>query len=63
MLEKSGALTATVERARESRTLLLERKLSLTYREYEMGHEIAPDALRELLDWLERKVFSPVQMG
>jgi phospholipase/carboxylesterase len=51
-----------VERARESRARLLERRLSLTYREYEMGHEIAPDALRELVDWLEDKVFAPIRV-
>jgi phospholipase/carboxylesterase len=51
-----------VERARESRSLLLARRLAVTYREYEMGHEIAPDALRELVEWLDAKVFAPSQI-
>ena len=51
-----------VERAREARKLLLERGVSLTYREYDMGHEIAPDALRDLVEWLEDKVFQPIRL-
>ncbi len=51
-----------VERARESRKVLLERGLSLTYREYEMGHEISSDALRDLVSWLDDKVLSPIQL-
>ena len=52
-----------VERARESRARLVGLEASLTYREYEMGHEIAPDALRELLGWLDEKIFSPIQLA
>ena len=52
----------SVDRARESRQLLIDRKMSLTYREYEMGHEISPDALRELMTWLDDKVVSPIQL-
>ena len=51
-----------VERARESRKLLLDRGIPLTYREYEMGHEIAPDALRDLVAWLDDKVVSPITL-
>jgi len=36
--------------------------VGLTYREYEMGHEIRPESLRDLLDWLENKVVSPIQL-
>jgi phospholipase/carboxylesterase len=36
-----------VGRARESRQRLAELGVMLTYREYEMGHEICVDALRE----------------
>jgi phospholipase/carboxylesterase len=49
--------------ARESRKLLIERGLDLTYREYEMGHEIAPRALRDLIAWLDDKVFEPVRLA
>ena len=51
-----------VERARESRTRLIQRQLPLTYREYEMGHEIGRDSLRDLCAWLEDKVLRPVQL-
>ena len=52
-----------VERARESRKLLLDLGVNLTYREYEMGHEIAHDALRDLCAWLDDKVLAPVQLA
>ena len=51
-----------VARARESRDLLAARGVGLTYREYEMGHEIRPEALRDLVGWLEEKVLSPIQL-
>jgi len=51
-----------VERARESRRTLLTRQHPLTYREYEMAHEIAPDALRDLRDWIDSKVFAPITL-
>jgi phospholipase/carboxylesterase len=51
-----------VARARESRDLLAARGLGLTYREYEMGHEIRPEALRDLVGWLEDKVLSPIRL-
>jgi len=38
--------------------LLVARGVGLTYREYEMGHEIWPEALRDLVSWLEEKVLS-----
>jgi phospholipase/carboxylesterase len=46
-----------VERARESRELLRPFGVSLTYREFEMGHEIRPEALKVILRWLEEKAF------
>ena len=51
-----------VARARESRDLLAARGVGLTYREYEMGHEIRPEALRDLVSWLEEKVLSPIRL-
>jgi phospholipase/carboxylesterase len=52
-----------VARARESRDVLLARRVALTYREYEgMGHEIRPEALRDLVEWLDEKVLSPIQL-
>jgi len=46
-----------VERARESRELLRPFGVALTYREFDMGHEIRPDALRVILRWLDEKAF------
>lgn len=53
----------SVERARESRDVLLPFDVGLTYREYPMGHEIRPETLRDLLEWLESKVVSPIQLA
>jgi phospholipase/carboxylesterase len=44
-----------VERARESREALRPYGIALTYREFDMGHEIRPDALRIVLQWLDDK--------
>lgn len=52
-----------VDRGRESRERLVKRGVSLTYREFEMGHEIRPEALRELVLWLEDKVFQPIRLA
>ncbi|HVR96176.1 MAG TPA: alpha/beta fold hydrolase, partial [Thermoanaerobaculia bacterium] len=48
-----------VEKAREARESLREFGVSITYREFDMGHEIRPDALRVVLRWLEEKAFKP----
>ena len=52
-----------VERAQESRETLLKRGLNVQYREFEMQHEINPEALRELVVWLEEKVFNLIQLA
>ena len=49
-----------VDRGRDSRDVLLRLGVPTVYREYAMGHEIRPEALREILVWLEEKVLSPV---
>lgn len=46
-----------VDHARESREALRAFGVTLTYRELEMGHEINPEALRTLLQWLDDKAF------
>ncbi|HXG53203.1 MAG TPA: alpha/beta fold hydrolase [candidate division Zixibacteria bacterium] len=48
-----GRAHASVERLRELRA-------ALTYREYDMGHEITPRSLADLSAWLEEKIFSPL---
>jgi len=45
-----------VDRARDSVELLRQLKLPLTFREYDMAHEITPGSMRELSAWLEEKV-------
>lgn len=49
-----------VGRARESIERLRQLRLPLTYREYDMGHEITAKSLTDLSAWLEEKVFSPI---
>ena len=43
---------------RTSRDTLLASASSHRYREYEMGHEIRAEALRDLVDWLEAKCWN-----
>ena len=51
-----------VERGRDSRERLTALGAILTYREYEMQHEIRPEALRDLLRWLDEKALNPIQL-
>ncbi len=48
------------ERARRSVEMLREQRVPLTYREYEMGHEINSQSLTDLVQWLQEKILSPV---
>jgi phospholipase/carboxylesterase len=48
-----------IDRARSSVETLRQARVPLTYREYEMGHEIRPRSLSDLSAWLEEKVLSP----
>jgi len=45
-----------VARARSSVETLRELHVPLTYREYEMGHEIRPRSLADLSAWLEKNI-------
>lgn len=49
-----------VARAYASRDALLALGVPTVFREYPMGHEICPEALREIARWLEERVLSPV---
>ena len=49
-----------LQRARDSVEQLRELRVPLTYREYDMGHEITPRGLADLSAWLEEKVLSPI---
>lgn len=51
-----------VERAQESRRRLLARGVNVHYREFDMQHEVNPDALRELVLWLEERVFQLIKL-
>ena len=50
----------STERARESVETLRTLRLPLTYREYDIGHEINHRSLADLSDWLRDHVISPV---
>lgn len=49
-----------VGRARQSIDTLQQHQVPVTYREYDMGHEINARSLSELSAWLEERVLSPV---
>jgi phospholipase/carboxylesterase len=49
-----------VRRAQDSVEQLRALRVPLTYREYDMGHEITPRSLTDLSAWLEEKVLSPI---
>jgi phospholipase/carboxylesterase len=49
-----------VARARDSVERLRQLRVPLTYREYDMGHEISPKSLGDLSAWLQEKVLSPI---
>ncbi|MEM7479851.1 MAG: alpha/beta hydrolase-fold protein [Acidobacteriota bacterium] len=55
-----GDAVIDIERARESRETLRRFEVSLTYREFEMEHEIRPEALTLIGDWLIRRAFGQV---
>jgi phospholipase/carboxylesterase len=52
-----------VARAHESRDRLLALGVPLVFREYSMGHEISPEALRDLVGWLDEKALSPIVLA
>jgi phospholipase/carboxylesterase len=56
-LVQHGAQDSMIEvgRARDSVERLRELRVPLTYREYDMGHEIRPRSLGDLSAWLEEK--------
>ncbi len=62
MLVQHGSLDELIElaRARESIEILRGIAPQVTYREYDMGHEISPQSLAELSAWLEEKVLTPL---
>jgi phospholipase/carboxylesterase len=55
--------TIQVDRARASVETLRDWHIPVTYREYDMGHEITPRSLSDLSAWLEEKVLSPILLA
>ena len=49
-----------VERAQSSVEKLRDWRVPVTYREYDMGHEINGESLAHLSSWLEEKVLTPI---
>lgn len=49
-----------VDRARESVEIIRSLRFPVTYREYDIGHEISSRSLTDLSSWLQEKVFSPI---
>jgi len=52
-----------VDRGRETRQRLTQMGVDLSYREYEMQHELRPESLRDLVAWLQDKVFQPIMLA
>jgi phospholipase/carboxylesterase len=49
-----------IGRGRESVEHLRRLQVPVTYREFDIGHEIDADSLANLSDWLEEKIVSPL---
>ena len=49
-----------ISRGRESVENLRRLQVPVTYREYDMGHEISAESLADLSEWLQEKVLSPI---
>lgn len=56
----TGDEIIAVARAQQSVESLRSLRVPVTYREYEMGHEINGDSLADLSQWLDDKVRSPI---
>src|SRR5215475_12928676 len=62
MLIQHGSRDELVDvgRARQSVEILRDLRVPVTYREYDMGHEINARSLSDLSTWLQEKVLSPI---
>ncbi|MGH7962145.1 MAG: alpha/beta hydrolase [Candidatus Binatia bacterium] len=52
-----------VGRARQSVETLRNLRVPVTYREYDMGHQISAQSLGDLVTWLQEKVLSPIVLA
>ena len=49
-------LVLSIQQGRAARELLSRLSVDLDYKEYDMGHEISPECLQDLSDWLARRL-------
>lgn len=52
-----------VDKARQSSEKLRDLRIPVTYREYDMGHELNAQSLTDLSRWLQEKVLSPIVLA
>jgi phospholipase/carboxylesterase len=52
----TGDTLLPIHHGRETRAKLSELPVELTYREYEMGHEVTSESLRDITTWLTSKI-------
>ncbi|TMA33504.1 MAG: phospholipase [Deltaproteobacteria bacterium] len=52
-----------IDRAYAARDALLRLGVPTVFREHEMAHEIRPEALRDMIGWLEQKVLAPISIA
>jgi len=52
-----------IGRARQSVETLRNLRVPITYREYDMGHEISARSFGDLSAWLQEKVLSPIVLA
>jgi phospholipase/carboxylesterase len=52
-----------IARGRESVETLRRLQVPVTYREFDMGHEINADSLAHLSQWLEERILSPILLA
>ena len=53
----------SIERANEARAKLSALGIEAAWGEYEMGHEIRPNALKDLAEWLGGGPFANASIG
>jgi phospholipase/carboxylesterase len=58
----AGDTLLPINQGRDARARLSELPVELTYREYDMGHEISYDSLRDVTVWLKERLDHPSAM-
>ena len=52
----SRDMLISIDQGRDARARLSELPVELTYREYDMGHEISYDSLKDITEWLKERL-------